>query len=132
MLKTNSMAYAELVAALLEGGHTFRELAEASGLHYVTVLQHVAALRKRGVCHIHAWEEDALGRLNVAQFKLGPGRTAAKPKLTGAQRQQRQRDKKAAIRKNLVMAGKGAFVKSANGGFKFIEKGGSVDRKAAS
>ncbi len=123
MVKVNALSYAKLIKALNEGWHTYHDLAEVTGLHYVTVLNYVLALRKERMCHIHAWDLDTRGRETVAQFKLGPGKTAPKkPRLTGAQRQQRQRDKKQAIRNNLVMAGRGEYVKSANGRYRFERK----------
>jgi len=54
------------------------ELADATGLHVLTVYDYTKAMYKQGVIHICAWEHDSLGRCNVRIYMLGKGKDATK------------------------------------------------------
>ena len=51
-IKVNAMAYAHLVELMLDGTHSCQELARATGLHYVTVLDYTRAMHRAGAAHI--------------------------------------------------------------------------------
>lgn len=97
MIKINCITQAKLIEALLDGVYTCAELAEITGLHYVTVLQYTRELHRAKAAHICGWEKDSLGRDALKIYRLGRGKDAKREKLTAAQRQQRTRDKQKAI-----------------------------------
>ncbi len=47
-IKVGALTYAQLIKFMLEGEHTCHELAELTGLHYVTVLQYTRELYAAG------------------------------------------------------------------------------------
>jgi hypothetical protein len=90
------MTFALLVKAMIDGTMTCRELAEYTGLHYLTVLHYTKAMHKAGAAHVAAWENDSVGRCSIRVYRLGPGKDAKKPTRTRAQvcadRRARKRD----------------------------------------
>jgi hypothetical protein len=72
------MTFALLVKAMIDGTMTCRELAEHTGLHYLTVLHYTKAMHKAGAAHIAAWDHDSLGRCSIRVYMLGPGKDAKK------------------------------------------------------
>lgn len=104
IIKTNAIAHAQLIKAMLDGTLTCQELAEYTGLHYVTVLQYTRELYAAGAAHICLWEKDCLGRDCIRVFKIGEGKDAKRYKMTAAQRQARSRLKKYNIEMNQRMA----------------------------
>lgn len=90
-VKVNAMSYAQLIKALMPGCFTLQELADESGLHYLTVCEHTRELHKAGVIYISHWEKDSRDRDALRVYKLGKGRDAKREKLTAAQRQARVR-----------------------------------------
>jgi predicted ArsR family transcriptional regulator len=119
--KLNAMCQARMIKMLLDGPVTAGDMAEETGLHYVTVLGYMRALRKAGAAHVHGWEPDRRGRDQIAVFKLGPGKNAKRHKLTPAQRQQRVRDKKAAAALLRVTGGAAALEAKGNGRLAVVE-----------
>lgn len=113
------MTQAQLIKLLMEGAYNCKELAELTGLHYVTVLQYTRELHKVGAAHIVRWETDERGREAVKVYKLGAGRDARRSRMTEAQRQARYRAKLKARQRAMVMAGKGRYVQAANGRLRF-------------
>lgn len=103
--RINALSQANLIKLLLEGTYTCAELAEQTGLHYVTVLHYTRALRKVGAAHICAWDKDARGRDLIKIYKLGEGKDAKRQKLTACERQARVRAKKRALRMNQMLFG---------------------------
>ena len=93
-IKINTITQAQLIKLLLEGIYSCRELAEHSGLHYVTVLQYTRELHRVGAAHISSWEKDDRGRDAIKVYKLGAGKDAKRQRMTQAERQQKQRVKK--------------------------------------
>lgn len=118
-IKINKLTTAMLVKEMWAGTYSCEELAEITGLHYVTVLDFARAMHKVGACHISSWEKDTRGRDVIKIYKLGPGKDAKREKLTGAERQQRTRAKVKELQLAQVMAGKAAYVQSANGHLRF-------------
>lgn len=117
--KVNAMSQAHLIKMLLDGDRNCRELAEESGLHYVTVLEYCRELYKVGALYICRWDKDARDRDMIKIYKLGPGKDVKKTKLTGAQRQQRVRASRNEQQKVLVLGGMGQYVASSNGRVRF-------------
>lgn len=93
-IKINAITQAHLIKLLLDGTRTCVELAEETGLHYVTVLQYTRELHRAGAAHIAAWEADHRGRDLSKIYKLGVGRDKPRHKFTQAERQIAYRAKK--------------------------------------
>lgn len=94
LMKLNAYHQAQLIKLLLEGTYSCAELAEETGLHYVTILEYTRELHRAKAAHISMWEKDSRGRDMIKIYKIGEGRDARRSKLTPAQRQQRVRDKR--------------------------------------
>jgi hypothetical protein len=120
MIKVNAMSQAQLVKLLLDGTHTCYELAEASGLHYITVLHYCRELHKAGAAHIAMWEKDSRGRDLLKVYKLGAGKDAKRRKMSSAERQQKYRDKKKHAQMVQVTTGNGEYEARANGRVAFV------------
>jgi hypothetical protein len=104
IIKINAISQAHLIKAMLDGTLTCKELAEETGLHYVTVLQYARELHAVGAAHICFWEKDILGRDSIKVYKIGKGKDAKREKMTGAERQARSRSKRYNIEMNQRMA----------------------------
>jgi len=98
MIKINAIMQAQLIKLLLDGTYTCKELAEMTGLHYVTVLQYTRELHRAGAAHIAAWEKDPRGRDLSKIYKLGEGTDKRRQKKTQAERQIAYRAKKKQIK----------------------------------
>ena len=94
MIKINAITQARLIKLLLEGTYTCQELADETGLHYVTVLHYTRELHRVGAAHISGWEKDHRGRDISKIYKLGEGRDKPRRKLTAIERQRAYRAKK--------------------------------------
>jgi hypothetical protein len=94
IIKMGAITQAQLIKLMLDGELTCVELAEETGLHYVTVLQYTRELHRAKACFIHHYEKDRRGRDNAKVYKIGVGRDAKREKLTPAQRQARVRDRR--------------------------------------
>lgn len=119
IIKINAFIQGVLIKHMLEGTYNCHELAEISGLHYVTVQQYARELHRAGAAHISSWEKDILGRDVIKVYKIGVGRDAKREKLTPAQRQERVREKRRAREMAQVMAGTARYVQTANGRLRF-------------
>jgi predicted ArsR family transcriptional regulator len=104
LMKINAYHQARLIKLLLEGTYSCAELAEETGLHYVTVLEYTRELHRAKAAHICMWEKDSRGRDLIKIYKLGEGRDARRSKMTAAERQQRLRDKRKALEMIGMMA----------------------------
>ena len=60
-MKVNAMAFADLMHALVYRHVTAREIADQTGVHYVTVLDYLRQLHKRRVIVISGWRKDGNG-----------------------------------------------------------------------
>ena len=119
IIKINAFIQGVLIKNMLEGTYSCAELAEITGLHYVTVQQYARELHRAGAAHISSWEKDSRGRDVVKIYKIGVGKDAKREKLTGAQRQERVREKRRAQQLAQVMAGTARYVQVANGRLRF-------------
>jgi hypothetical protein len=119
--KVNALAQAHMIRLLLEGTYTVHEIAAESGLHFTTVSEYARALHHVGAAHISMWEKDSLGRDCIMIYKLGPGRDAKRSRKTPAERAAGRRSRIKAARDLMVTAGRGRYVKAANGRLRFEE-----------
>jgi len=119
-VKINALTQARLVRLLIDGERDCRELAEETGLHYVTVLHYCRELHKAGAVHICAWHQDVRGLETLRIYKIGVGKDV-KPrrKLSDVERQRRYRHSLKARQTALVTAGVARFVQSRNGQLRF-------------
>lgn len=108
IIKVNAMSQAKLIALMLEGVYTCEQLAEETGLHYVTVLQYTRELHRAKAAHISSWEKDSRGRDAIKVYQIGKGRDAKREKMTAAQRQACYQAKKRAHAMCQLFAGKQA------------------------
>lgn len=93
-IKINAITQAHLIKLLLDGTYTCQELADETGLHYVTVLQYTRELHRAGAAHISGWEKDSRGRDLAKIYKIGVGRDAKRHRKTAIERQIAYRAKK--------------------------------------
>lgn len=121
IIKVGALTYAQLIKFMLEGIYSCKELAEHTGLHYVTVLHYTRELYKAQAAHISSWEKDERGRDVIKIYSLGNGFDAPRQKIPAAERTARYRAKARAAELNRVMGGQGGYVQSANGRALYIE-----------
>jgi len=105
IIKINAITQAKLIEAMLDGIYNCQELADITGLHYVTVLQYTRELHRAKAAHICQWDKDTRGRDVIKIYKIGRGKDAKREKLTQAQRQARHREKTRAMELVKRMAG---------------------------
>lgn len=108
LMKINAYHQARLIKLLLDGTYSCAELAEETGLHYVTILEYTRELHKAKAAHISMWEKDGRGRDLIKIYKLGEGKDAKRSRLTPAERKQRERDKKKMATQFGLLAGAAA------------------------
>lgn len=97
-IKMNAISFGKLVAAMLDGTMTKKELAEATGLHYLTVCQYTRELHLQGAAHIVMWEKDSRNRDCMPIFKIGEGKDKKRHRDTPADRTRKYREKMSAIK----------------------------------
>jgi len=93
-IKVNAMSYAKLVAELQEGGHSVTELADATGLAYCTVREHIVALHREKVIHIGGYNRDVRDREIERVWVWGNDKDVKRAALGHRLRQRRHRAKK--------------------------------------
>ena len=76
-MKVNAMAFAKLLKYMQDGTLTCYELAQATGLHLLTVYDYTKALHKEGVVYICDW--DGEGRNQSKIYRLGEGKDVRRP-----------------------------------------------------
>ena len=96
-IKMGAILYARMVEMMLHGTFSCSEIAEETGLHYVTVLEYTRELHRAGACHIAHWDKDGRGRDMIKIYKIGAGKDARRQRMTKAQRAARYRERKAAV-----------------------------------
>lgn len=109
LTKMNAVTQAILIKLLLDGTRTCQQLADETGLHYVTVLQYTRELHRFKAAHITTWEKDSRGRDALKVYKLGFGRDAKRTKLTAAERQRTYKARKRAIQTLHAFAGQSSL-----------------------
>jgi hypothetical protein len=128
IIKVGALTLARLLRLLLDGSRDCRELAEDSGLHYVTVLRYCREMHLARAAHIAEWRQDDLGRHVVKVYKVGNKPDAKRPPaLSGVQKAERYRERRRAKQLQLVVAGAGRLEQAANGRVRFA----SNERKDA-
>lgn len=91
--KVGALTLTNLLANLMHGDMTCRELAEETGLHYSTVLSYTRAMHKGGVLHITRWEKCSDGRCKIKIYKFGKSKDAAKPLVPRIEQRKRYKEK---------------------------------------
>jgi len=81
--KMTAATYAILIKLLADGTRTCAELAEATGLHIVTIYNYVQHLHKAKVIHICMWK--GTGRQQTRIYMLGDKADAPRPSKTRKQ-----------------------------------------------
>lgn len=104
-VRLSHLTTAKVIKALLEGSSTAHDLAEASGLHIITVYEFMRAMRKLRVAHICGWDQDSLGRDAIAVFAIGPGKDVRRRAMSRAQISRRYRDRLAIRGMTLAIVG---------------------------
>jgi hypothetical protein len=94
IIRVNALSFAQLVKYMNEGTYTCMELAELTGLHYVTVLQYTREMHRAKAAHISMWEKDSWGRDAIKVYKIGRGKDAQRESMTRAEIAARYRAKK--------------------------------------
>lgn len=95
-VKMGAISYGAMCKLMCEGVYSCAEIAEMTGLHYVTVLQYTREIHKAGAAHVASWETDSRGRDCVRIYKLGEGVDAkrktprSKAKVNANRRARRQ------------------------------------------
>lgn len=92
--KLNGYTYAKLVAYMLDGVFTCQDLADLTGLHYVTVLDYTRELHRTGAAHIFEFRQDTRGTDTIKVYKIGRGEDAVRLKMTSVERTARYRRNK--------------------------------------
>lgn len=91
MKRMSPWAYAHLIKAMEDGERSCAELAEATGLHILTVYHYTKALHQVGMCHIAERRTDNRGRALIRIYKLGRGKDAPRVVRTPSQRAKQYR-----------------------------------------
>lgn len=86
IVRVNAMSFAQLIKYMNEGLYSCKELADLTGLHYVTVLEYTRSMYKAGAVHIGAWEADCRGRHMIKVYHIGPGKDAKRQKISASKR----------------------------------------------
>lgn len=95
--KIKAVSYAKLIKYLAKGDYSLYELADLTGLHYLTVCEYTRALHNERAIRITRWDLDGRGRPTLKVFALGPGPDAKRPPaMTHSERAKRYRDAKRA------------------------------------
>ena len=96
VIKINAITQAHLIKLLLDGLYTCYELADLTGLHYITVLHYTRELHRAGAAYVFDYEQDSDGRDRERIYKIGVGKDKPRRKLTATERQRLYRARKAA------------------------------------
>lgn len=104
MVKVGAQIYAMMIK-LLENPVTRKEIAEETGLHYVTVLHYMRALHDKKAIHIVGYEIDSTGRENAPMFKLGPGKDKKRRRKPPSERAKAYRHNKKLRELTYITAG---------------------------
>lgn len=115
IVKMNAVAQAHLIKLLIQGAYSCKELAEMTGLHYVTVLQYCRELYHAGAVHICMWVKDDRGRDLTKIYKLGEGSDKKRQRIPDNVRQAKYREKLKQQKMQQVIAGNAEFVDYNNG-----------------
>ena len=70
VVRVGALNFALMTRELLAGA-TVAEIHQITGLHRVTICHYIQALRKAKAVHVHAWEQDTMGRWMVRSYMIG-------------------------------------------------------------
>lgn len=96
-VKMSAVLQARMIRMLCDGPCTIREIAEDTGLHYMTVQVYLRELHRVGAVHIASWDKDSRGRDTIKVYGLGVGKDAKRQRMTDAQRQAASRARRAEL-----------------------------------
>lgn len=89
------LAVALMMARLVEGPATVRDIADETGLTEFSIRCYVRAMRRHRALHVAGWEHDAAGRQTLAAYRLGRKPDAVRvPPRTNAERMKHYRARK--------------------------------------
>jgi predicted ArsR family transcriptional regulator len=95
-MRIGPYSFAGLIKLLMADGHTLKELAEETGLHYVTVRDWMTEFKRQKIVYVSAWVEDAAGRRGVRQYRFGEQPDKTRPRRqSGAERQRTYKARRA-------------------------------------
>jgi hypothetical protein len=93
--RINALSYKNLFLTLMEGPHTYKELAEETGLAVYTIRTFMTAFRKSPrLVRIAEWHEDVRGYQTTPAFQWGTKPDAKRTPLSNAERQRLCRQRK--------------------------------------
>lgn len=94
VVKLNAMVNSRLMRCLLEGGYSYQDLSEESGLSITSIRVYVKYLRREGICYRCGWGETEVFRGRKPElWKLGEGKDAPYPKASNSIRSKRWRQR---------------------------------------
>lgn len=94
VVKTTVLSYGLLIRHLMTHDVGVNDLLEITGLHRQTIGNILRAFHKLDIIHVCKWLPDRAGRHNIPVYRWDIGIDVKRPRLTGAERQQRQRNKR--------------------------------------
>jgi len=97
-VKMGAVLYARMIEMMLHGSFSCAEMAEETGLHYVTVLQYTRELHRAGACHIAHWEKDKRGRDVTKIYKIGKAKDRPRQRIPKTELAVRYRDRQRALK----------------------------------
>lgn len=86
MVKINQETYALAIKYLIKNDATIHQLAEETGLHYVTASSLIKTFRKHKLVHVCDWEQDKRGRDQTIVIRWGSGSDKKRYSMTTAER----------------------------------------------
>ena len=104
--KVNASALARMMKMLMDDEVSSRELAEKTGLSYITILRYIAALHKERVVHIVEFRRDRLGRPCERVFALGNAKDVKRVPKSPLEMKRESRARLKQIRMNQMLAGR--------------------------
>lgn len=109
MIKMSCISMAQMMKCLMEGIYSCREIAEETGLHYITVLQYTREMHLAGVLYIKAWEKDSRNKDAIRIYAFGNKPDAKRKTLSMAERSHRRREKIKQMKLLQCMAGAASY-----------------------
>lgn len=97
LVKVNALSYAHMIAMLLDDDYSCRELAKATGLHYITVCYYLRELHKAGAVYVADFRTDRLGRRTTKSYRVGKKRDAVAQPISGTEKSRRYRSRIASL-----------------------------------
>ena len=102
-VKLNAVMFAEMLGELIAGPCTAQDMAEATGMHILTVQRTMRPMLRRGLVHVCGYEQDSQGRWVIRVFKFGAGKDAKRPPpKTRAQKRKEDRAKRVLAQPSMV------------------------------